>query len=880
MKLTNSILAPILALIVNSTIFSQDSIPKRIYETKFLDETPPPKIDGIIDDKAWNLVEWSGDYVEWSPEENTIPLEKTQKKILYGEKNLYVAFRCFDKDPEGIVKRLSRRDGFDGDWVEINIDSFHDLRTAFSFTTSVSGVKGDEFISNDGATWDNTWNPIWFTKTNIDDQGWTAEIRIPLSQLRFGKNDNQVWGIQSTRRYFRDEERSVWQRSPINAPGWVSSFGELHGLSELKPQKQLEIQPYVVSSLTKYEAEGNNPFRDGSDFKLNAGLDGKIGITNDLTVDFTINPDFGQVEADPSAIALDGFQIFFPEQRPFFIENKNIYDYSLSLSKAFLPTGGIDNLFYSRRIGRSPQGFASTTANEFSTQPSVSTILGAAKFSGKTKDGWSIGVLESVTGEEFADVSDGTNEREVVVEPLTNYFVSRVQKDFNNNNTFIGGIFTGVNRKLSENVDFLHQSAYTGGLDVTHQWKNRAYYVKGNLVFSSVNGNENAITNTQQSITRLFQREDADHVVVDTTRTNLTGSGGTVMLGKASGNWRFETGGTWRSPELELNDVGFQLTADDIKHYVWGQYRTTKPMEKVRSYAINYTHVATHDFEGNFNDLSFRVNGWVNLNNNWWINGGTILAPHRYSNSALRGGPRLRRQPWFDYQVGLISDSRKKLRFNMNYRDLRDINASNSYREINTSITYQPTNAVQISLSPFYSKNNRQLQYVSTSAFGNSARYINGTIAQQTLQFPLRIDYTITPNLSLQYWGQPFISKGVYKDFKYITNAQGKNFDDRFSTYNDLQINIDESVFNIDENMDGTVDYSFFNPDFSFVQWRSNMVLRWEYIPGSELYLVWSQDISQFGDVADGLFTGLNENILNKKPENIFLIKATYRFAK
>ncbi len=861
-------------------MFAQDTIAKRIYNTQFIGEMESPKIDGIINDKAWDKVEWSGNYIEWSPEENTEPIEQTQLKVLYDEKNLFVAFRCFDKDPKGIVKRLSRRDGFDGDWVEINIDSFHDLRTAFSFTTSVSGVKGDEFISNDGATWDNTWNPIWYTKTNIDEAGWTAEVRIPLSQLRFSKDEGQVWGIQSTRRYFRDEERSVWQRSPINAPGWVSSFGELHGLSELKPQKQLEIQPYVVSSLTRYESEDGNPFRDGSDFKLNAGLDGKIGVTNDLTVDFTINPDFGQVEADPSAIALDGFQIFFPEQRPFFIENKNIYDYSFSSTKAFLPTGGIDNLFYSRRVGRSPQGFAPTNAEEFSTQPSISTILGAAKFSGKTRDGWSIGVLESVTSEEVADISDGTNERNVVVEPLTNYFVSRVQKDFNNNNTFVGGIFTGVNRNLSENVDFLHKSVYTGGLDITHQWKSRAYYLKGNLVFSTINGNQDAIARTQQSITHLFQREDADHVAVDTSRTNLTGTGGTFMLGKASGNWRFETGGTWRSPELELNDIGFQLVADDIKHFTWVQYRTTKPKEEVRSYAINYTHVGTYDFQGNFNDLTFRVNGWVNLNNNWWINGGTIISPHRYSNAALRGGPRLRRQPWFDYQVGLISDSRKKMRFNMNFRDLYDINADNNYREINATLTYQPTNALQVSLAPFYSKNSKQLQYVSTTDFGNASRYINGTISQQTLRFPLRIDYTITPNLSLQYWGQPFISKGVYKDFKYITDAKAEKFEDRFSTFTTPQLNLTEGTFNVDEDLDGNMDYSFLDPDFSFVQWRSNMVLRWEYIPGSELYLVWSQDIAQFGDVNDGLFEGLNNNILNKKPENIFLIKATYRFAK
>ncbi|MEO1013042.1 MAG: DUF5916 domain-containing protein, partial [Bacteroidota bacterium] len=304
-----------MAFLVPGYLWPQDTILKRVYNTTYIDKVPAPRIDGFIDDPAWDLVAWSGNYVEWSPDENTPPAYPSKMKILYDKKNLYVAFRCYDDEPDKIVNRLSRRDGFDGDWVEINLGSLGDLRTAYSFTISVSGVKGEEFITNDGASWDSTWNPIWYAKTNIDKEGWTAEIRIPLSQVKFSNAKEQVWGIQSTRRFFRKEERSVWQRSPQNAPGWVSNFGELHGLKNLQPQKQLEIQPYLVGRYNTYEAEPGNPFRDGNDLTLDGGLDGKVGITNDLTLDFTVNPDFGQVEADPSAIALDGFQIFFPEQR-------------------------------------------------------------------------------------------------------------------------------------------------------------------------------------------------------------------------------------------------------------------------------------------------------------------------------------------------------------------------------------------------------------------------------------------------------------------------------------------------------------------------------------------------------------------------------------
>ena len=859
-------------------LFGQEPISKRKYTTTHVANEDAPRIDGVLDDNSWGMVEWSGGYVEISPEENTPPYEETKLKILYDDKFFYVAFRCYDRDPEGVVRRLSRRDGFDGDWVEINIDSFHDLRTAFSFTISASGVRGEEFITNNGASWDNTWNPIWMAKTKVDSLGWTAEVKIPLSQLRFGKDKNQVWGIQSTRRYFRKEERSVWQRNPQDSPGWVSEFGELHGLDQLKPQRQVEIQPYLVSSRKTFEAIEGDPFTDGEDYRTTVGLDGKIGVTNDLTLDFTIHPDFGQVEADPSAIALDGFQIFFQERRPFFIENNNIYNYPFSQSKAWLPTGGIDNLFYSRRIGRAPQRFV---RGQYVDSPTTTDIIGAAKFSGKTKNGWSIGILDSYTAEESARISDGTTLEKEIVEPGTNYFVSRIQRDFNDNNTFIGGIFTAVNRNTTEGTSFLHESAYTGGLDVTHQWKNRAYYVKGNFVFSDVHGSSSAITRTQQSITRLFQRTDANHVAVDTALTSLTGTGGTVQYGKASGNWLYEAGLTYRSPSLELNDIGFQLFADDIRYYAWVQYRTTKPLEKVRSYQINYSQVAIHDFQGNFNGTQLRINGWVNLNNNWWINGGSNIAPVRYSNSRLRGGPRLKRQGWYDYSVGIISDSRKKVRLNVTYRWQHNFNAENHYRDIFSTLTYQPTNALQLSLSPFYSWNYDQLQFVgNTENLEGEARYVNGTVSQHTFRIPLRIDYIITPDLSVQYWGQPFISRGIFKEFKHVDDPLSSSFDGRFVRYTAAQVSLRDGVYEVDENMDNEADFSFFDPDFSFVQFRSNLVVRWEYTPGSELYLVWSQDISTEGALDDDLLPTLRGGLADAAPQNIFLVKATYRFMK
>ncbi|NER18067.1 DUF5916 domain-containing protein [Spongiivirga citrea] len=853
-------------------------VPKKIYTTKAVSQESAPTIDGVLDDESWNAVEWGGDFIENQPDENTPPSEQTRFKILYDAKNLYIGVRAYDKAPDSIVKRLSRRDGFAGDWVEVNIDSYHDMRTAFSFTASVSGVKGDEFISNNGNNWDSSWNPIWYVATNVDEEGWTAEYRIPLSQLRFDKGDDQVWGIQFTRRLFRKEERSIWQRVPIDAAGWVSNFGELRGLKKLEPQKQREIQPYTVASAETFERVAGNPFLDGRDSKITFGLDGKIGITNDMTVDFTINPDFGQVEADPSAIALDGFQIFFREQRPFFVENANIFSFNLSQSQAG-DTFGSDNLFYSRRIGRNPQGFPETDDGAYVDVPENTTILGAAKFSGKTKDGWSFGILESITSKEYAQIDTNGELSEQIVEPLTNYFVGRLQKDFNDGDSYVGGILTATNRdQLSSNVDFLHQQAYSGGLDFKHQWANQAWYMEGNVIGSHVRGNAEAITRTQRSITHLFQRVDADHVSVDETKTSLTGTGGNFKMGKAGdGNFVFESGATWRSPELEVNDLGFQRRADDIRHYAWGAYRILKPTKSFRRVQFNYNHWSAWDFQGNHNLLQFNANSWQNWQNNWFTNAGVTYTALAYNNFALRGGPRLRNSPRLNYWNNINSDGRKEVRFGFSNGGAMATDRSNSFFRVGFFVRYQPLDALTISVNPSYRINDDKLQWITNQDFGDEVRYLNGSIDQRTLSMSIRLNYNINPNMTLQYWGQPFISRGRYSDFKFITNPVASSFDDRFDQFDTNQISFDNEAYNIDENIDGITDYSFNNPDFSFVQWRSNLVFRWEYIPGSEVFLVWSQDISQSGDPADGLFGNLEDNVFGAKPKNIFLLKATYR---
>lgn len=878
-RLKTSILCVLICFV--TITYSQNKtelLPKKIYTTRSAEIAP--NIDGKLDDAIWDTVEWGTDFTQFQPEEGVAPAQRTQFKILYDDKFLYVGARMYDTEPDKIVRRMSRRDGFEGDWIEINIDSYHDLRTAFSFTITVAGVKGDEAVSQNGSNWDGSWNPIWYADTNIDEEGWTAEMKIPFTQLRFSEADEQVWGLQMHRRNFRIEERSLWQRVPRDLAGWVSNFGELHGIKGIKPQKQLEIQPYMVAQTKSYEAEEGNPFATGNDNDINFGLDGKVGVTNNLTLDFTINPDFGQVEADPSQIALDGFQLFFEEQRPFFVENKNIFDYRVTQSQAGGPYGR-DNLFYSRRIGRKPQKYPDVVQGEYADVPDNTTILGAAKFSGKTQSGWSIGIMEAVTQKEIAKIA-GTDSREEVVEPLTNYLVTRLQKEFNESNTFIGGIFTATNRDLAgTDINFLHNSAYTAGLDFKHQWDNRTWYVAGNIVASNVNGSEEAIYNTQTSHSRYYQRVDADHLELDPTRTNLAGNGGNVNFGKTGGeHWNFETGVTWRSPGLEMNDIGFQRDADNKTHYTWVGYQYQKPFSIFRSLRVNYNHWLSYNYDGDNTFLGFNVNAHAEFKNQWNLSTWFEYGPIDYSDSALRGGPLLRLPDFTATGVRLNTDRRKKVSFNFRVNYVSGEQDSFQRENYGFGIRYVPFNAFNISVDPYYSTNHQELQYVTNTSFENQARYMNSNLDQETFGMSIRLNYTIKPNLTIQYYGQPFISNGTYEDFKYITNPTASQFQDRFNQLTPNQIDLDETsnVYNVDENIDGTTDYAFGNPNFSFIEFRSNLVARWEYIPGSELYLVWSQGLTTGGDPMGDLFSELGDNIFGETSENIFLIKATYRF--
>ncbi|HEY1023627.1 MAG TPA: DUF5916 domain-containing protein [Sphingobacteriaceae bacterium] len=871
---------PVLFLLAFS--FSSTSLwgqPKKVYTTARI-KSSAPVIDGKIDEPTWEAVQWGDSFTQRMPVDSAAPSQQTAFKILYDDKNLYVAIRAFDTEPDKIVRRMSRRDGFEGDWVEINIDSYHDLRSSFSFTASVSGVKGDEAVSNDGNIWDASWEPIWYLQTNIDEKGWTAEFRIPLSQLRFANKEEHVWGLQVNRRLFRKEEASNWQYIPQSAPGWVHLFGELRGLKGIKPQKQLEIQPYIVANTQTFPEEDGNPFATGNLSELSGGLDGKIGITSDITLDFTVNPDFGQVEADPSEVNLTAFETFFEERRPFFIESRNILDYQITSSVA----GGNytrDNLFYSRRIGRPPHYFPITQNGEFVKQPLNSTILGALKLTGKTHNGLSFAVLESVTGNEKAEVDLQGVRRTELVEPLTNYLVARMQQDLNKGNTIIGGMFTATNRNITEPyLNFLARSAYTAGIDFQHNWKDREYYISGNAVLSRINGSTEAITAAQRSSLRYFQRPSAPHVGIDSSKTSLTGTGATFKGGKkGKGNIQYESGITFRSPELELNDVGFQRSADQINWWSWIGYRTLKPFGIFRQLNVNANAWSDWDFSGTSTYKAANTNFNSQFKNYWRVGAGATPNFGSVSNADLRGGPAIRYPGGISYWYWFETDNRKKLRFYFEHNNYHGSKQYQRSQDFYSSITYRPVNALVISASPTYSIYKHALQYISSHQFSGDQRLVTALLSQRTLSATVRIDYTITPNLSVQYYGQPFASKGSYRDFKRIIDGRAAKYEDRFSPFsaNQIQYNTSDNSYTIDENLDGFTDYTLGNPNFTFMQYRSNLVVRWEYVPGSTVFIVWSQ--SRTGDNGVDRFSvsEIGKNLFDIKAHNVFLVKFTYR---
>jgi len=847
---------------------NQDNRPKRVYKTQRL-TSAPPDINGRLDDECWKQGDWAGQFTQFMPYNYAEPSQETEFKILYDDKYIYAAIRLFD-DPDKIVRQAGRRDVFSGDIVGISLDSYHDLRTSFEFNLTAAGSKID-LILIDKRPYKN-WDPVWYGSTSLEDSAWTAEMKIPFSQLRFANKEEHVWGLHVWRWIKRYSEEDQWNVFPIDAPSWVDQFGELHGIKNLKNVRRFELLPYSLSRQKVYPEQAGNPYADGSDFDFNMGVDGKIGISSDFTLDFTVNPDFGQVEADPSTLNLTAFETFYEEKRPFFMEGENIFDFNL----------GSDRVFYTRRIGHRPSYDPELEDDEYSKIPEVSTILNAVKLSGKSRNGLSVGVLQSITSKETGEIQTPAGKREETVEPFSNYFVTRVLKDFDKGNTSVGGIITSTNRFISDSqLNYLGKSAYTAGFDFRHYWKDKTYYVDAKTITSQINGDREAIYELQQNSRHYYQRPDADYLELDSTRTHLAGTGGRVSFGKAgNGKWRYSERISWRSPGLDLNDLGYMRTADKINQQTNLSYVVQKPNKFFRSYSFSLNQSFEWDFGGNFMEKDFRTFNNLSFLNNWSFQFSYQKSLNGMDNRILRGGPAMKLKGRNVYSIGIHSDSRKNFFYNYHSTFIDyDDNISTYFRH-SAGVTMRLGTRFNFSSNVAYRSNLYDMQYVTTETYVNEKRFILGRIDQKTLNLTFRADICLTPDFTIQYYGSPYISTGKYSHFKLITNPLADEYYDRFDTMSgtELVYNQENNNYLVDENLDGPSDYSFDRPGFNFQEFRSNLVLRWEYKSGSTFYFVWTHGRS---DYVNENVVSINNNfnkLIDIKPQNIFMVKFNYWF--
>lgn len=848
----------------------------KTYTTQKLADKPP-LIDGKLSETCWQQVSWQGDFVQYEPYEDSLPSQKTSFAILYDDNNLYVAIKCSDTEPDKINQRLSRRDSYDGDWAGIVIDSYEDKLTGFAFNVSAAGSKLDALFTNDNSD-DDSWDPIWYVKTTADAEGWNAEMRIPFSQLRFTKKNTYNWGLEVARFVFRKNELSMWKPLHRSSNKLVSDFGTLEGITNILPKKDIELSPFALAKQTYSEKEEGNPFAIGKSTTGSAGLDGKISITNDLTLNMTINPDFGQVEADPSQVNLSAFESFFPEKRPFFIEGRNIFNFRMTSGDGDASTTG---MFYSRRIGRTPHFEPDLNDNEYAKMPENTSILGAFKLSGKTRNGTSIGFLESFTQRESADVEIAGVRSKYPVEPFTNYIVARVEQDIDKGNTVVGGLFTATNRDIDhENFITLPASAYTGGVNMTRYWDNKNYFFTIKGIFSSIHGSKEAIADLQTTSTHNFQRPDATHLEVDSSRTSLAGHGGTIEFGKfGGGHFRTLNWITWSSPGLDFNDLGFMQQSDNMQQVSWFGYNEFQPKNFYNSYNIGGDFYTDWNFAGQNMYKGIEFNGSLQFKNYYSVNSGFNLQGNSLAAYDLRGGPILKIPGSFNYMIGLNSDSRKKLQMSLFLMKIWGKNDNSNMAIFQYSLTYKPANSVSITLSPEFDISEDNLQYVATIDDRKPEVYIMGHLKSKMLSLSARVSLGITPDLSIQYYGQPFFFSGDYSGFKKIsTNPQAENYNDRFYEFATSEISLPDEWgnYNVDADADGATDYSFEDPDFHFLQYRSNLVFRWEYKPGSALFLVWSQGRTTDGSDGRFRFHDYSNELKDKHPQNDFLVKLSY----
>jgi hypothetical protein len=807
----------------------------------------PPRLDGRSDDAVWQDAPKFTGFRQFEPRTDVDPTFQTEFQVAYDEKNLYVLVRMHDPSPDSIMHALTRRDvRGPSDQIKLLIDSYSDKRSGFELAVNPDGVKRDFVMSNDGDE-DGSWDGVWDVATAVDSLGWVAEFRVPLSQLRYAPAASHTFGFGVWRDIERFKERSSWPLYMPTRSGLSSQLGQLTGLQGITTERRLEVVPYVVA---KNVQTIESPSGFGRENKMEIGGDLKFGITPNITLDATVNPDFGQVEADPAVVNLTAFETFFSERRPFFVEGTGLYRFELNCY-IVVDCSTNEGLFYSRRIGRSPvlRGQYGDATTAFATP-----IAAAAKVTGRTKSGLSFGLLEALT----PDVM-GTQDR--VVEPLTNFALVRAQQDLRGGESGISFIATAVNRRLDGLTNpYMHDGAYSAGATFRHRFHKQQYELAGQLAGSFVEGTPAAILRTQTSAVHYYQ-QPGDDLEVDTSATTLSGSAAQLKFGKYSGGiTRFETSIVRQSAGFDVNDLGFLRRADKVDWSTWGalSWRTAKWI--YRWAQLNGNHWETWNTSGDRLEDAWNVNGHMGLNNNWDVHLGGTVSGVRPSNCdrCTRGGPLLRSSRGFFPWGGVNTDSRKVVSggvwFNFGFFDEGNSRSSS----FDPYMNFRLSTNMQAELSLGVSKDKNDAQW-----FGNfpdttgAIHYSFAHLDQRTVSMSLRLNYTMSPNLTFEFYGAPFVSSGTYTNFRETSaTPRADNYEDRFQPY---------------------IPPANSETAFKFTQLRTNAVFRWEYRPGSTMYLVWTHGRQDSDDGTNHQSWSRDyRDLFAAHPNNTFLIKLAY----
>lgn len=846
----------------------EDAYKRKYYTVKL--QGPAPVIDGKLIDDCWNTQgQWSQNFIQNTPVERGIPSYPTRIKILYDDKNLYFALRAWDPEPDKINRFVGNRDDNSiGDLISVAFDTYHDYRAATEFNINAGGNKTDLIVSDNLAI-NLNWNAVWEGKTAVNDSSWTVEFRIPLSQLRYNHSDTgMVWGLHVRRIVRRIQETDQWSLIPRKNSGHVYSFGEMYGLKDIRKPRLVEFLPYVSGKLTSEPHIPGSPYARGERWNANGGIDGKIGV-GDFTLDLTINPDFGQIEADPSVMNLTAFETFFEEKRPFFLEGKHIFDFSTDQNM----------MFYSRRIGHAPS-YSPWVDNirSFSRVPEFTNIMNAVKLTGTTRNGVSVGILQSTTQQEIGQLTVDDVETKPVVEPLTNYLVARVLKNANKGNTQVGGMVTSTNRMLDQShLSYLNRNAFTAGIDFLQYFRGREYYIDAKSMISHINGKQEAMLALQQNPLHYYQRPDAvRYLGVDSSRRSITGSGGYFSFGR-KGNKRFifSEKVNWWSPGFDLNDIGYLLMADLVENHLSFSYRQTEPKNLLRNFTLTLGQNSYWNFGGNNTHNDVAVDFVTMFLNRWEVSLNEQYVFSDLATRLLRGGPAMKLSPFWQNGIIFNTDKSRRVSFKLHHISMLSTDGVTRSLMFEPGLTFRLGNHLYLMSEFNYTHNIDNLIYVGQVVATTGKQYLMAKIDQDTYNFVLRLNYNITPDISIQYYGSPFISSGKYSDFKRAADTRSKKLEDRFHTFTNTEIfySDPDSRYYVSEG------YSFAKPDFSFREFRSNLVVRWEYLPGSTLYLVWENNRNSRENI---YFSSLDKNmgeLFGVTPTNVFMLKLNYWFA-